>query len=47
VKLGPLEKIIKKRLTSVEIKFFRRTAGYNFLTTQGMKKVGGIENRTS
>jgi len=28
----------KKRLTSVEVKFFRRTAGTHFLTTKGMKK---------
>jgi len=34
-----LRKEDKKRLTSIEIKFFRRVAGTFFLTTKEMKKV--------
>jgi hypothetical protein len=37
-KFEPLKKD-KKRLKSIKIKFFRRTAGTPLLTTKGMKKV--------
>jgi hypothetical protein len=39
-KFGPLKnKKYTIRLTSIEMKFFRRTAGTHFLTTQGTKKI--------
>jgi hypothetical protein len=37
-KFGPLKKG-QKRPTSIEMKFFTRTAGYTTLTTKEMKKL--------
>jgi hypothetical protein len=38
-KFGPLDKRIKKRLTSVELKFFRRTAGYTLFDHKINEKI--------
>ena len=37
----------RKRLTSVELKYFRRTAGTLFWTTKAIKKFWKVESRTS
>jgi len=37
-KFGPLDIKDKKQLTLIEMKVFRKTAGYTLLTTKGMKK---------
>jgi hypothetical protein len=39
----PYRKKDKNQLTSIELKFFRRTAGYTLLNTKGMKKFGGLK----
>jgi len=46
-KFGPLEKKIKKWLTSIEIKLFRRTAGYTLFDHKRNEEIGRAESRTS
>jgi hypothetical protein len=42
-----LRKKDKKRLTSIDIKFFKATTGYNFLTTKKRRNFGRVESSTS